>query len=102
MIPGNNEDEKEEEGTPCNGEEKYRGHNTILIWSFAADHDGGGPQWSPTEPEDNRRPALLEADYARATAHATVGPRPRRRMDATRPSSHSTVRGAWRKGVSIY
>ena len=102
MIPGNNEDEKEEEGTPCNGEEKYRGHNTILIWSFAADHDDGGPRWSATEPEDNRRLVFLEANHAHATAHVTLGPRPRRRMDATRPSSHSTVRGAWRKGVSIY
>ena len=102
MIPGNEKDENEEEGTQYNGEEKYRGHNTILIWSFAADHDGGGPQWSATDPEDDWRPALLEADYARATAHATVGPRPRRRMDATRPSSHSTARGGWPKGISIY
>ena len=74
MIPGNDEDENEEEGTQYNGEEKYRGHNTILIWSFAADHNGGGPRWSTTRPEDDRRPALLEADHARATAHATVGP----------------------------
>ena len=74
MIPGNDEDENEEEGTQYNGEEKYRGHNTILIWSFAADHNGGGPRWSTTRPEDDRRPALLEADHTHATAHATVGP----------------------------
>ena len=101
MNPGNNEDKKDEEGTPCNGEEKYRGHNTILIWSFAADHDGGGPQWSATEPEDDRRRVLLEADHARASAHATVGPRPRTWMDASRPSSHSTAMGGWPKGVLI-
>ena len=96
MIPGNNEDEKDKEDT--RGEEKCRGHNTILIWSFVADHDGGGPRWSATEPEDDRRPALLEANHARATAYATVGPRPRTRMDASRPSSHSTARGGWPKG----
>ena len=102
MIPGNDEDENEEEGTQYNGEEKYRGHNTILIWSFAADHNGGGPRWSTTRPEDDRRPALLEADHARATAYAIVGPRPRTRMDTSRPSSHSTARGGWPKGVSRY